>query len=93
MKKFMFIHVGFEKPTPELMAAWHAWFGSIATRQLAQGGFSAGIEISKTGKRTLPWNLESLTGYNIVEAESFEAAEQMAIGTPFISSIRIYELR
>ena len=58
-----------------------------------QGGFSGGREISKSGTRDLPWDMESITGYNIIEAESLEAAEQLAQSNPFISSIRIYEVR
>lgn len=42
MKKFMFLHFGFEKPTPEIMKAWQAWFESISDRQVDQGGFSGG---------------------------------------------------
>ena len=34
MKKFMFLHFGFEKPTPEIMEAWMAWFESIADKQV-----------------------------------------------------------
>jgi hypothetical protein len=54
MKKFMILHFGFEPPTPEIMAAWNAWFESIADRQIEQGGFSGGREISKDGTRDLP---------------------------------------
>ena len=93
MKRFMFLHVGFERPTAEIMQAWHAWFASIADKQVDQGGFAGGREISKHGTRELPWNRESLTGYNIIEAEDLEAAEKLAQDNPFISSIRIYELR
>ncbi len=93
MNRFMFLHFGFEKPTPEIMAAWKAWFDSIADVVVDQGGFSAGREISKNGTRELPWNLESITGYNIIEAESLDAAEKLAQGNPFIESIRIYEVR
>lgn len=93
MKKFMFLHCGFEKPTPEIMEAWKAWFESIADRQIAHGGFAGGREISKNGTRDLPWNGESITGYNIIEAENLDAAERLARGNPFIASIRIYELR
>lgn len=93
MKKFMFLHFGFEKPTPEIMAAWMAWFKSIADKQIEQGGFSGDREISKSGTRYLPWNRESITGYNIIEAESLDAAEKLARSNPFIASIRIYELR
>jgi hypothetical protein len=93
MKKFMFLHFGFEKPSPEMMKAWQTWFAAIADRQVDQGGFNGGREISKSGTRDLPWDRESITGYNIIEAESLDAAEKLAQGNPFISSIRIYELR
>ena len=93
MKKFMFLHFGFEKPTPGIMEAWHAWFESISDKQVDQGGFGSGREISKSGTRDLPWNMESITGYNIIEAESLDAAVELAQSNPFIASIRIYELR
>ena len=93
MKKFMFLHFGFEKPTPEIMGVWKAWFESISDKQIDQGGFSNGREISKSGTRDLPWDMECITGYNIIEAESLEAAEKLAESNPFIASIRIYELR
>jgi len=93
VKKFMFLHFGFEKPTPEIMEAWGAWFGSISDKQVDQGGFSGGREISKSGTKDLPWNMESITGYNIIEAESLDAAEKLAQSNPFIASIRIYEVR
>lgn len=93
MKKFIFLHFGFEKPTPEIMKAWEAWFKSIAGKQVDQAGFRSGREISKSGTRDLPWDRECITGYNIIEAESLDAAEQLAQSNPFITSIRIYELR
>ena len=93
MKKFMLLHYGFETPTPEIMAAWGSWFESIADVQVAQGGFSGGREISKDGTKDLPWDRESITGYNIIEAESLDAAVEIAQGNPFIDRIRIYELR
>jgi len=93
VKKFMFLHFGFEKPTPEIMEAWKAWFASIADKQVEQGGFSGGREISKDGTRELAWNMGSITGYNIIEAESLDDAEKLARSNPFIASIRIYELR
>jgi hypothetical protein len=93
MKKFMFLHFGFEKPTPKIMEAWKAWFESIADRHVEQGGFAAGREISKDGTKDLPWNRESVTGYNIIEAEDLDTAEKLAQGNPFIASIRVYELR
>lgn len=93
MKKFMLLHFGFEKPTPEIMAKWQTWFESLADKQIEQGGFTNGREISKTGVKDLPWDKDCITGYNIIEAENFEEAEKLAAGNPFITSIRIYELR
>jgi len=93
MKRFMFLHFGFEKPTPEIMQKWQAWFESIADMQVDQGGFTGGKEISGSGIRDLPWDVDCITGYNIIEAENMDAAEQLAQGNPFISSIRVYELR
>ena len=92
MKKFMLLHFGFEQPTPEIMAAWGKWFESIADVQVAQGGFSGGREISRDGTTDLPWGPESITGYNIIEAEDLDAAVEIAQGNPFIASIRIYEI-
>ena len=89
----MLLHFGFEKPTPEIMAAWNTWFESIADKQVDQGGLAGGREISKRGVKDLPWNMDSITGYNIIEVESFDAAVRLAQSNPFISSIRIYELR
>ena len=93
MKKFMLLHFGFEKPTPEIMGAWKAWFESIADKQVEQGGFAGGREISKSGTRDLQWDMNSITSYNIIEAESLDAAEKIAQSNPFIASIRVYELR
>ncbi len=93
MKKFALLHYGFEKPTGEIMQAWGEWFESIADIAVDQGGFGAGREISSSGTKDLPWGMESITGYNIIEAESLDDAERIAKGNPFIASIRVYEIR
>lgn len=93
MKKFMLLHFGFEKPSPELMAAWNQWFQSIADQEVDKGGFMGGREISNRGTQELPWGTEAITGYNIIEAESLDAAETIARQNPFVSSIRVYEIR
>jgi hypothetical protein len=93
MKRFMLLHIGFETPTPEIMEAWGAWFESIADQQVDRGGFAGGREVSDDGTRDLPWGLDSITGYNIIEAESMEAAVAIAETNPFIASIRVYEIR
>ena len=93
MKKFMLLMYGFEKPTPDIVEAWGAWFESIADRTVDQGGFSGGREISDAGTKDLPWGMESITGYTIIEAESLDEAEKIAQDNPYIASIRVYELR
>ena len=88
----MLLHFGFEKPTQEIMAAWGKWFESIADKTVEHGGFCGAREISHNGSKDLPMGMESITGYSIIRAESLEEAEKIALGNPFIASIRIYEI-
>ena len=93
MKQFMLLHFGFEKPTPEIMAAWGEWFKSIADKSVENGGFHGGArEISRSGSKDLPMGIDSITGYSIINAESLEEAEKIARDNPFIASIRVYEI-
>jgi hypothetical protein len=94
MKKFVLLHYGFVKPTPEIMAAWGKWFESIKDNIIDMGeGFSGGREISKAGTKDLPMGPDSITGFTIVRADSLDDAEKMARSNPYISSIRVYEVR
>ena len=93
MKKYVLLHYGFEKPTPEIMAAWGEWFEATRPHMSDMGGFGQGREISKSGTRDLPLCPDSITGFTIVNAGSLDDAEKLAQGNPFISSIRIYEVR
>ncbi len=93
MKKYMFLHYGFEKPTPEIMDAWGKWFEAIADKMVDQGGFSVAREISDAGTKELAMGMESITGYNIINAENLEEAQQVAQSNPYIASIRVYEIR
>ena len=93
MKRFMLLHFGFEKPTPEIMAAWTKWFESVADRTVDQGGFHGGArEVSSSGTTDLPMGMDSITGYSIINAESLDDAEAIARDNPFVASIRIYEI-
>ena len=93
MKRYMLLHFGFEKPTPELMQAWKFWFGSIADRTLENAGFHGPArEISHDGSRELVMDADCITGYTMINAESIEEAEGIAQGNPYIKSIRIYEV-
>ena len=87
------LHYGFETPTKEIMDAWNDWFESNKDQMIENVGFGGGREISKSGTKNLPWNMDSITGYSVIEAESLDAAEKLAKTNPFVSSIRIYEVR
>ena len=93
MKKFVLLHYGFEKPTPEIMKAWGDWLESIAHRTVENAGFSGGREITDSGTRDLPWGMDSITGYTVIEAENLDEAEKIAGGNPHIAGIRVYEVR
>ena len=93
MKRFMLLHFGFEKPTPEIMAAWGKWFESVADKTVEHGGFGGAREISNSGTKDLPRGMESSTSYSIINAESLDEAESIAKDNPFIASIRVYEIR
>lgn len=93
MKKFMLLHYGFEKPTPEIMGAWGKWFESIADKTVDNGGlWGAAREISDAGTKDLPLGMESITGYTIINADNLEEAEKIAADNPFIASTRVYEV-
>ena len=93
MAKFLLLHVGFEMPSDEVMAQWGDWFGSIADVQTDQQGFMAGKEITADGVTDLGWDRSALTGFNVIEAHDMDAAIEYAKTCPFITSIRVYQLR
>lgn len=93
MKKYVLLHCGFEKPTPEIMKAWNAWFESIADKTVDNLGFGAAREISASGTNEIPWGPDSITGCSIIQAESLDEAEEIARRNPFVASIRVYEVR
>jgi hypothetical protein len=92
MKKFVFLTYGFEKPTPEIMAAWSQWFDTIKGNIVDMGRLGSGREISREGSKDLPLGLESITGFMVINAQDLDAAERMAQGNPYITSIRVYEM-
>jgi len=89
----MFLMYGFEKPTPEIMEKWNAWFALVADKTVDQGGFHGGAcEISDSGTQDLPMGMDSITGYTIVEAADMAEAQELAAQNPYIASIRVYEI-
>lgn len=93
MKKFIYLHYGFTQPTPEIMEKWGKWFESIAPNIIDRGAhFPLGKEVSDAGTKDLPLEGGSITGYNIIEADSMDEAVKLARTNPYIDSIRIYEM-
>lgn len=92
MKRFMLMHVGFQKPTPEVMAAWGKWFELVAPHTIENIGLRNGREVSRSGSTDLAMGMDSITGCTIVSAESIEDAQRLAASNPFVSSIRVYEM-
>ncbi len=93
MKKFLILHYGFEKPTPEEMAAWNKWFESVADRQVEKGHLPGGREISREGTKDLPFGKDSLTGFTVINAEDLDEAAKIAGECPIVASTRVYEVR
>ena len=93
VNRYLLLHIGFEKPTPEIMGAWKEWFDSVADRTVENLGFAGGREITRDGTTDLPWGADSMTGCSIIQAESLDEAEKIAADNPFISAIRVYEIR
>ena len=93
MKKYMFLSIGFSKPTPDMMAAWQEWFGSMADRTVEQGGLWGGArEITENGTKELPLGPDSITGYLIFRAESLDEAEELVRACPVVLGNRVYEI-
>lgn len=93
MKRFLLLHIGFEAPTPEIMKAWTAWFEEVANVAVEHVGLGAAREVTRAGAADLGMGPEAVTGYSIVEAASMDEAERIARRNPFITSVRVYEMR
>ena len=102
MTKYLLIYQGqMDGPMPELsheendamMQAWGDWMGR-AGPALADGGASTGDRVRIGGSGApLP-----ITGYNIVDADSLDAAKALCDGHAFLAgapadfSVDVYEL-
>ena len=92
MKKFVFLAVGYETPTKEIMDSWMKWFDEIKEHIVDSGNpFGPGKEITASGIKELPHDKEAITGYTIINAESMEEAVKIAKTCPIITGIRVYE--
>ncbi len=74
------------------MEAWGEWFDSIQDKMVEQGGFSQGKEVTPNGTKDLPFDLDAITGYVIINAESLGQAEKVAKDCPMITSTKVFEI-
>ncbi len=93
MSKFVIMHMGFEKPSPEDMAGWMAWFSALKDATVENIGFAGGREITRDATTDLGWDAGCITGMTIIEAKDMAEAEAMAAGAPKITATRVYEVR
>lgn len=94
MNRYMFLTIGFEKPSPEQMAEWGKWFASLGDKMVDHGGFWAGgREFTANGVTEVPFGKDSTTGYVIFNAENLDEASALAKGCPVVASNRLYEIK
>lgn len=95
MKKFVILYVGYEEPNEENMKgreAWMNWFESIS-EHIVDGGnpMANGREIKDGQVTELPLDLNATTGYTLINAESIDAAVELAKDCPTLNAVRVYE--
>mgnify|MGYP001821696013 CR=1 FL=1 len=93
MSKFVLAHVGFEQPTDEIMAAWGRWFEEIADITVENVGLMPGKEVTAGGIKDIAFDAQVTTGYTVIEAENLDEAVKIALACPFITSVKVQEVR
>jgi len=93
MNKFMFLYKGFVPPTPEIGRSWMEWFSQVGDSMADSGNpMTGGVEVTSDKVNEIELGTDSFTGYSIVNAESMEAAVELAKTNPMITSVVVYEL-
>ena len=93
MKKFIFLYKGFVTPTPEIGQSWMEWFSQVGDSMADSGNpMTGGVEVSPDRVISLELGPDSFTGYSIINAESVEAAIELAKTNPMITSVVVHEL-
>ena len=91
MKKFVFLYYGNGDGDPNAMEAWGKWFASIGGNLIDPGNpFASGRDVSGGSGSDLA-EAQPITGYSIVSADDFDAAERLLEGMPALDGVRIYE--
>ena len=93
MNKFMFLYKGFVTPTPEIGRSWMEWFSQVGDSMADSGNpMTGGVEVTPENVNEIELGTESFTGYSIVNADSMQAAVELAKTNPMITSVVVYEL-
>jgi len=86
MPKYLFVYHGGDFPEELARSqgvAWDSWLQSLGPQVLDQGGpLQPGGTLAANGKVVDNGGANPATGYNIIEAASFEAAITIAKGCP-----------
>ncbi len=92
MSKFLFVYHGGGAPESEeagdqVMAAWMGWFGTLGAAVLDGGNpTGASSTIAADGSASDGGGANPATGYSLIEADSLEAAVELAKGCPQLAS-------
>lgn len=90
MAKYIFVYHGGTMPESEseaaaVMGKWQAWFGSIGS-SIIDGGNPVGQSstVHGDGSVTDDGGANPISGYSLIEAESQDAAVEIAKGCPIL---------
>ena len=93
MAKYLFVyHGGGDNPSSEaevaeIMDAWGAWFGGMGDALIDGGNPISGARtINGDGSISDGGGANPLTGYSLIQADSFEAAVELAKGCPVLAN-------
>jgi hypothetical protein len=99
MAKYLFAYRGGSTPESEeeqqrVMAAWTSWFGELGPAIVDPGNpFAASASVTGGGSVS-EGGASGLTGYTVLQADSLQAATEMAKGSPVLESggsVEVYE--
>ena len=76
----------------DVMDGWKKWFEVLGNRVVDSGNpFGPGKEVTKTGVKDLPQNMDATVGYTIINAENINEVEKLLKQCPMINCVRVYE--
>ncbi len=92
MKRFVLLYHGYAPPLPSRQAAWSSWSQRRAASFVDIGSaFGPGRLVTNDQTFELSHVSNPASGYSIIEAEHFDAAEQLLEGCPITDSVSVYE--